>query len=33
MSHKEPAWHYAVMREKLSPELMAYGSEEHADGL
>ena len=33
LSHKEPAWHYAVMREKLSPELMAYGCEEDADGL
>lgn len=33
LSHQEPAWYYAVMREKLSPELMAYGHEEDADGL
>ena len=33
LSHKEPAWHYAVIREKLSPELMAYGCEEDTDGL
>ena len=33
LSHKEPSWHYAPMREKLSPELMAYGCEEDAEGL
>lgn len=33
LSNREPAWHDAEMREKLSPELMAYGIEEDADGL
>ena len=33
LSHREPAWHYAEMREKLSPELMLYGSSEDAEGL
>lgn len=33
LSHREPAWHYAEMREKLSPELMAYGIEEDPDEL
>jgi uncharacterized phage-associated protein len=33
LSHKEPSWHYAPMREKLSPELMAYGCAEDAEGL
>lgn len=33
ISHDEPAWHYAKMLEKLSPELMLYGSTEDIDGL
>ena len=33
LSHKEPSWHYAPMREKLSLELMAYGCEEETEGL
>lgn len=33
LSHKEPSWHYAPMREKLSLELMAYGCEEDTEGL
>ncbi len=33
MSHREPAWHYAGMMEKLSPELIAYGQTEDPDGL
>ena len=33
LSHREPAWHYASLREKLSPELMLYGSEEDPDDL
>lgn len=33
MIHVEPAWHYATMQDKLSPELMAYGSAEDPDGL
>ena len=33
LSHKEPSWHYAAMREKLSPELIAYGHKEDPDGL
>jgi uncharacterized phage-associated protein len=33
LSHKEPSWHYAPMREKLSLELMAYGCEEDPEGL
>ncbi len=33
LSHKEPAWHYAGMMDKLSPELIAYGHEEDPDGL
>ncbi len=33
LSHKEPAWHYAGMMDKLSPELIAYGHAEDPDGL
>lgn len=33
LSHREPAWHYAGIMEKLSPELIAYGAEEDPDGL
>jgi len=33
LSHKEPSWHYAGMMDKLSPELIAYGHQEDADGL
>ncbi len=33
LSHHEPAWHYARMMDKLSPELMAYGQAEDPDGL
>ncbi len=33
LSHREPSWNYAALREKLSPELMLYGAEEDADGL
>ena len=33
LSHKDPAWHYAEQLQKLSPALMAYGSEEDPDGL
>ena len=33
LSHQEPSWHYAGLRDKLSPELMLYGAEEDADGL
>ncbi|MEO7412504.1 MAG: Panacea domain-containing protein [Opitutaceae bacterium] len=33
LSHQEPAWHYAEMMGKLSPELIAYGVKEDADGL
>jgi len=33
LSHNEPAWHYAKMRGKLSPELVAYGQQEDSDGL
>jgi uncharacterized phage-associated protein len=33
LSHQEPSWHYADMREKLSPELMLYGASEDAEGL
>lgn len=33
VSHLEPAWHYAEMRDKLSAELMLYGGEEDAEGL
>ncbi len=33
LSHREPPWHYAEMRAKLSPELMLYGSGEDAEGL
>jgi uncharacterized phage-associated protein len=33
LSHQEPSWHYAGMREKLSPELMLYGAGEDAEGL
>lgn len=33
LSHQEPAWHYAAMREKLSAELMLYGAAEDTEGL
>ncbi len=33
LSHRDPAWHYAEQLQKLSPALMAYGSEEDPDGL
>ena len=33
LSHQEPAWHYAALRGKLSPELMAYGQAEDPDEL
>ncbi len=33
LSHAEPAWHYATLLDKLSPELMAYGYAEDPDGL
>lgn len=33
LSHKEPAWHYAELMAKLSPELIAYGQSEDPDGL
>lgn len=33
LSHKEPAWHYAGMLDKLSPELICYGQAEDPDGL
>lgn len=33
LSHKEPSWHYAVLMDKLSPELIAYGHREDAEGL
>ena len=33
LSHREPSWHYAEMMGKLSPELIAYGAKEDADGL
>jgi uncharacterized phage-associated protein len=33
LSHKEPSWHYAKLMEKLSPELIAYGHKEDAEGL
>jgi len=33
LSHQEPAWHYAEILGKLSPELIAYGVKEDADGL
>ena len=33
LSHQEPAWHYAAMMGKLSPELIAYGVKEDADAL
>ncbi|MEO7931574.1 MAG: Panacea domain-containing protein [Chthoniobacterales bacterium] len=33
LSHLEPSWHYAEMREKLSPELIAYGHKEDPEGL
>ena len=33
LSHQEPAWHYAEMMGKLSPELIAYGVKEDVDGL
>jgi len=33
LSHQEPSWHYAGIREKLSPELMLYGAGEDAEEL
>lgn len=33
LSHLEPAWHYAALRGKLAPELMAYGQAEDAEAL
>ena len=33
LSHQEPAWHYAALRGKLSPELMVYGQAEDPDEL
>lgn len=33
ISHQYPAWHYAEMLQKLSPTLMAYGTQEDSDGL
>ena len=33
LSHREPSWHYAEMMGKLSPELIAYGAKEDAEGL
>ncbi len=33
ISHEDPAWHYAEPLRKLSPSLMAYGSQEDPDGL
>ncbi|MCP5545169.1 MAG: SocA family protein [Akkermansiaceae bacterium] len=33
LSHREPAWHYAGMLEKLSADLMLYGGAEDPDGL
>jgi uncharacterized phage-associated protein len=33
LSHQEPSWHYAGMRDKLSPELMLYGAGEDSEGL
>jgi len=33
LSHDEPAWHYAGMLGKLSPELICYGAAEDSDGL
>ena len=33
ISHQEPAWHYAEMMHKLSPELIAYGQSEDPDEL
>ena len=32
-SHDEPAWHYAKLQNKLSPELMFYGASEDTEGL
>ena len=32
-SHEEPSWHYAAMRDKLPPELIAYGHKEDPEGL
>jgi len=32
-SHLEPAWFYAAMMGKLSPDLMLYGASEDPDGL
>jgi len=32
-SHLEPAWFYAAMMGKLSPDLMFYGASEDPDGL
>lgn len=33
ISHEDPAWYYAEPLQKLSPTLMAYGSQEDPDGL
>ena len=33
ISHSEPAWYYAKVLEKLSPELMLYGAGEDSEGL
>ena len=33
LSHREPAWHYAGRLDKLSPELMLYGSAEDPEDL
>ena len=33
LSHQEPAWHYAEMMQKLSPELVLYGTQEDPDDL
>lgn len=33
LSHQEPAWHYARMLDKLSPELICYGQTEDPNGL
>ena len=33
LSHQEPAWHYAEMMQKLSPELILYGAREDPDEL
>ena len=33
LSHREPAWHYAGRLDKLSPELMLYGTAEDPEDL